>query len=114
MDTLIRFFICPMILSLPVSLYAVVNSKFCMIFCPSRSKMAIQEVGQFQNRLNRNMGECQEKARDLMTPGFENDARKTAKVENALINCMAKTVDEHIALLNPMKDRIIASFKQFK
>ena len=88
--------------------------KIYNLFCPSRSKMAIQEVGQFQNRLNRNMGECQEKARDLMTPGFENDARKTAKVENALINCMAKTVDEHIALLNPMKDRIISSFKQFK
>ena len=74
----------------------------------------VQEVGQFQNRLNRNMAECQEKARDMMTPGMEKDARKMAKVENTLINCMAKTVDEHIALLNPMKDRITAALKQFK
>eukprot|EP00525_Craspedostauros_australis_P011601 CAMPEP_0198114870 /NCGR_PEP_ID=MMETSP1442-20131203/6118_1 /TAXON_ID= /ORGANISM="Craspedostauros australis, Strain CCMP3328" /LENGTH=358 /DNA_ID=CAMNT_0043772269 /DNA_START=74 /DNA_END=1153 /DNA_ORIENTATION=+ len=66
-----------------------------------------QEIGQFQNRLNRNMTECQEKARDLMT-----DPNQTQKVENALIDCMAKTVDHHIALLKPMKQRIIASLKK--
>ena len=60
------------------------------------------------------MAECQEKARDMMTPGIENDARKMSKVENVLINCRAKTVDEHIALLNPMKDRITGALKQFK
>lgn len=70
-----------------------------------------QEVAQFQNRLNRNMQECQEKARDMLTPGAESDPNKMAKVENALISCMEKQVNEHIKLLRPMKDRIGAALK---
>ena len=58
------------------------------------------------------MAECQEKARDMMTPGIENDARKMSKVEDTLINCMSKQVDEHIQLLKPMKERIITGLKQ--
>ena len=58
------------------------------------------------------MSECQEKARDMMTPGIENDARKMSKVEDTLISCMAKQVDEHITLLKPMKERIITGLKQ--
>jgi Eukaryotic protein of unknown function (DUF842) len=58
------------------------------------------------------MADCQDKARDLMSPGAENDARKMQKVEDALIKCIGKTVDEHIALLKPMKERIIAQLKQ--
>jgi hypothetical protein len=73
-----------------------------------------QEVGQFQNRLNRNMQECQERARDLMSPGMENDPKKMGKVEEALISCMSKQVDEHIKLLKPMKDRISSVLKNYK
>ena len=56
------------------------------------------------------MQECQERARDMMTPGSE----VSAKVENALINCMSQQVDEHIKLLRPMKDRITAALKNYK
>jgi hypothetical protein len=69
-----------------------------------------QEVAQFQNRLNRNMQECQEKARDLVKPGYENDPNQISKVEQALISCMSKQVNEHIKLLKPMKDRYVSSF----
>lgn len=69
-------------------------------------------MAQFQNRLNRSMQECQDKARDMMQPGYENDAKKMAKVEDALISCMAKTVDEHIRMLKPMKDRILTQLKK--
>jgi hypothetical protein len=71
-----------------------------------------QEVGQFQNRLNRAMAECQDKGRDLMKPGYENDAKKMAAVEGALLSCMAKTVDTHIGMLKPLKDRIATQLKK--
>lgn len=74
----------------------------------------MQEVAQFQNRLNRNMSECQEKARDHMTPGIENEPKKMAKVETILIDCMANTVDEHIKLLKPLQDRVASALKSFK
>lgn len=57
------------------------------------------------------MQDCQDKARDLAIPGYEQDARKVQKVEDALISCMAKTVDEHIKMLQPMKKRIMAQLK---
>ncbi len=50
----------------------------------------------------------------MMVPGIENDSKKMAKVEDVLINCMSKQVDEHIKLLNPMKDRITAALKNYK
>jgi len=75
------------------------------------SNMVQQEVAHFQNRLNRNMQECQEKARDLIKPGMESDPNQISKVEQALISCMSKQVNEHINLLGPMKDRITAALK---
>ena len=62
-------------------------------------------MAHFQDRLNRNMQECQEKARDLIKPGMESDPNQISKVEQALISCMSKQVNEHINLLGPMKDR---------
>ena len=70
-----------------------------------------QEVGQFQNRLSRAMMECQDSAKDMMYPGIENDAKKMGKVEDSLLACMSKTVDTHINLLKPMKQRIEAQLK---
>jgi hypothetical protein len=63
--------------------------------------------------MNRNMQECQEKARDMMTPGMQDNPKKVAKVEVALISCMSKQVDEHIKLLTPMKDRITEALKNY-
>lgn len=77
---------------------------------PTLPQFEYQEVAQFQNRLNRNMQECQEKARDMITPGGQVDS----KIENALINCMSKQVDEHIKLLKPMNNRISGALKNFK
>jgi hypothetical protein len=55
------------------------------------------------------MQECQEKARDLVKPGYENDPNQISKVEQALISCMSKQVNEHIKLLKPMKDRYVSA-----
>jgi hypothetical protein len=49
-----------------------------------------------------------------MVPGYEKDAKKLQKVEDALLSCMAKTVDQHIQLLKPMRERIETSLKNLK
>lgn len=48
----------------------------------------------------------------MMKPGYENDAKMTKKVEDTLIACMASTVDKHIALLKPLKDRVADQLKK--
>jgi hypothetical protein len=83
-------------------------------FFPKLDECHKQEVAQFQNRLSRNMSECQESARDMMTPGIENDTRKMDKVEGVLLSCISKTVDQGILQLNPMKDRIATALQNFK
>jgi hypothetical protein len=60
------------------------------------------------------MAECQDKARDLMVPGYEKDAKRMQRVEDTLLSCMATTVDQHIQLLKPMKDRIGSALKNLK
>ena len=57
------------------------------------------------------MADCQDQARDLMVPGWEQDAKRTQKVEDALLKCMAKAVDSHSKLLAPMKDRVKQQLK---
>jgi len=57
------------------------------------------------------MHECEDKARDNMKPGWENDAKQMDKVEGVLLTCISKTVDEYIGKLKPMKDRIASQLK---
>lgn len=71
----------------------------------------LQEINQFQNRVHRAMADCQDGARDLMVPGWEQDAKKTQRVEDALLACMAKAVDSHSKLLKPMKERVAHQIK---
>jgi hypothetical protein len=71
-----------------------------------------QETAQFQNRLNRAMMDCQDQARDMIKPGFEDDAAALSKVEDHVLTCMSKTVDTHIKLLRPMQDRIVGEIKK--
>lgn len=86
----------------------------CQVPYQQSTQLVQNEVAQFQNRLNRNMQECQEKARDMMSPGMENDPKKIQKMEDTLINCMSKQVDHHITLLKPMEGRITAALKNYK
>ena len=72
----------------------------------------VQEINQYQQRLNQAKSECQYQAQDLMKPGYENDAKMTAKVEDKLIGCMSQTVDKYIALLKPLKERVVEQLKK--
>lgn len=60
------------------------------------------------------MQECQERARDSIQPNMENDPSKMAAIEKALLDCMGKQVNEHIKLLQPMKNRITSALRNFK
>lgn len=70
-----------------------------------------QEVGQFQDRVNRSMMQCNDLGKDMMMPDMQNDPSKMKKVEDAVLKCISKTVDNQIAALAPMKKRIIAQLK---
>jgi hypothetical protein len=57
------------------------------------------------------MMDCQDQAKDLMSPGIEHNPSQMHKVEESLLNCMSKSVDQHIQLLKPMKKRIAEQLK---
>ena len=74
--------------------------------------MSLQEVNQFQNRVNRSMMQCQDEARDMVTGDMQKDARQMRKFENTLLSCIGKTVDQQIAVLKPMSQRVERALKQ--
>ena len=80
----------------------------CQMPARQAAQVLNQEVNGFQNRLNRSMMECQDKAKDQMTPGMESDPKKMAALEDTMLKCMSQTVDHHIGLLKPMRQRIEA------
>lgn len=55
--------------------------------------------------------DCQDQAKDLITPGMDSDSKQMQKVEESLLRCMSNAVDQHIALLKPMKKRIVEQLK---
>mmetsp|Transcript_19674 Transcript_19674/g.24815 ORF Transcript_19674/g.24815 Transcript_19674/m.24815 type:complete len:154 (+) Transcript_19674:58-519(+) len=71
-----------------------------------------QEIGQFQNRLNRSMTQCNDDASAMITPDVQRDARKMKKVEDAVLSCISKTVDNQLKQLGPMKQRVASQLKQ--
>jgi hypothetical protein len=48
----------------------------------------------------------------MITPAVQKDARKMKKVEDTVLKCMSRTVDENIKHLGPMKHRIEAGLKE--
>jgi hypothetical protein len=87
-------------------------SRQCQVPYQYANNVLQQEIGQFQNRLNRAMMQCNDEASAMITPDVQNDARKMQKVEDTVINCISKTVDHHIKQLIPMKQRIEAGLKE--
>ncbi|KAL7563082.1 hypothetical protein ACA910_022575 [Epithemia clementina (nom. ined.)] len=87
-------------------------ARSCNVPHQQANNLLQSEVNQFQNRLNRSMQECQDKVRDMMKPGDEKNVKKMQQVEDALIACISKTVDNHISLLKPMQQRIVGQLKK--
>lgn len=82
----------------------------CSRECQAPNQMAHntvqQEVGQFQNRLNRAMTQCNDDASAMITPDVQGSTRKMKEVEDKVLACMSTTVNYHIESLIPMKKRI--------
>ena len=95
----------------------ILDSGMCTNSCPdddgplSHYVFVAQEISQFQNRLNQAMTECQYQAQDMMKPGYENDAKAMTKVEDSLLSCMEKTVNEYIGKLKPLEQRVADQMK---
>mmetsp|Transcript_11462 Transcript_11462/g.19852 ORF Transcript_11462/g.19852 Transcript_11462/m.19852 type:complete len:150 (+) Transcript_11462:150-599(+) len=65
-----------------------------------------QEIGNFQNRLNRAMQQCNDDAQGMVTPDMQNDSRKMKKVEDSLLKCIDGAIGKSREALKPMKQRI--------
>mmetsp|Transcript_7064 Transcript_7064/g.9400 ORF Transcript_7064/g.9400 Transcript_7064/m.9400 type:complete len:150 (-) Transcript_7064:507-956(-) len=86
-------------------------SKECQMPYQRGHSVVQQEVGQFQNRLNRAMQQCQEDASAMMTPTTRDNPKEMAKVEDAILKCMSGVVDHQIKQLKPMRARIEGALK---
>jgi hypothetical protein len=84
----------------------------CLCICIKKNQTILQEMNTFQNRLNRSMQDCQDQIRDHIQPGDETNATKIMQAETMLVKCMSQTVDHHIQLLKPMRERIIMQLKK--
>lgn len=87
-------------------------SRQCQTPYEMANNIVQQEVGQFQNRVSRAMMSCNDEASAMITPDVQRDARKMKKVEDKVLSCISKAVDDHVKQLGPMKQRIQAAFKQ--
>jgi hypothetical protein len=70
-----------------------------------------QEIGNFQNRLQRAMMQCQDDAQGSITPDMHNDDRKMRKVEEAMLKCIDSAIQKSRDGLKPMKQRIESQLK---
>eukprot|EP00550_Attheya_septentrionalis_P002621 CAMPEP_0198288342 /NCGR_PEP_ID=MMETSP1449-20131203/6867_1 /TAXON_ID=420275 /ORGANISM="Attheya septentrionalis, Strain CCMP2084" /LENGTH=154 /DNA_ID=CAMNT_0043986457 /DNA_START=98 /DNA_END=562 /DNA_ORIENTATION=+ len=84
----------------------------CQVPYQASHNVVQQEVGGFQQRLQRAMMQCNDDAQGMITPGMQDDAKAMKKVEDTVLKCISKTVDTHIASLKPLKERITANLNQ--
>ncbi len=58
------------------------------------------------------MTQCNDDASAMITPDVQRDARKMKKVEDTVLSCISKTVDNQLKQLGPMKQRVASQLKQ--
>lgn len=78
----------------------------CQIPYQTAGAATQQEIGNFQNRLNRAMMQCNDDAQGMVTPDMQDDTRKMQKVEASLLKCIQGAVENGRGGLKPMKQRI--------
>lgn len=78
----------------------------CQIPYQTAGNVTQQEIGNFQNRLQRAMVQCQDEAQGSITPDMHNDDRKMRKVEDAMLKCIDNAIQKSREGLKPMKQRI--------
>ncbi|KAL7464183.1 hypothetical protein ACHAXS_004523 [Conticribra weissflogii] len=78
----------------------------CQIPYQKAGAVTQQEIGNFQNRLNRAMMQCNDDAQGMITPDMQHDARKMQRVEDSLLKCIDGAIKKSRDSLGPMKSRI--------
>ena len=83
----------------------------CQIPYQTSGNVTQQEIGNFQNRLQRAMVQCQDDAQGMITPDMHSDDRKMRKVEDTMLKCIDDAIQKSRQGLKPMKDRIESQLK---
>ena len=81
-------------------------SNQCQITYQRAGSATQQEIGNFQNRLNNAMMQCNNDAQAMITPNMTEDSRAMKKVEASLLKCIEGVVEKSRDGLKPMKQRI--------
>ena len=81
-------------------------SNQCQITYQRAGSATQQEIGNFQNRLNNAMMQCNNDAQAMITPNMTEDSRAMKKVEASLLKCIEGVVAKSRDGLKPMKQRI--------
>mmetsp|Transcript_6281 Transcript_6281/g.9599 ORF Transcript_6281/g.9599 Transcript_6281/m.9599 type:complete len:170 (-) Transcript_6281:85-594(-) len=78
----------------------------CQMPYQQAGQVTQQEIGNFQNRLQNGMMQCQNDAQAMVTPDMQGDEKKMRQVENNLFKCIEGAVGKSKAELGPMRQRI--------
>ena len=81
-------------------------SQQCQIPYQTAGAATQQEIGNFQNRLNNAMMQCNQDAQAMITPDMQHDEKKMKRVEDSLLKCIEGVIDKSRGGLKPMKQRI--------
>ena len=57
------------------------------------------------------MMQCNDDASAMITPDVQKDSRKMKKVEDTILKCISKTVDNQMKQLQPMRQRVASQLK---
>ena len=78
----------------------------CQIPYQQAQAVTQQEIGNFQNRLQNGMMQCQNDAQAMVTPDMQGNDKKMKQVEDNLMKCIEGAVGKSKNEMGPMKQRI--------
>lgn len=78
----------------------------CQIPYQQAQAVTQQEIGNFQNRLQNGMMQCQNDAQAMVTPDMQGNDKKMKQVEDNLMKCIEGAVGKSKMEMGPMKQRI--------
>ena len=64
------------------------------------------ELGSFQQRLQRCSQMCQDDVQDQLTPGMDRSSPKFMNIERKVMGCMSGCVDKHISLVQSIHSKL--------
>jgi len=76
----------------------------CQIPTQQANNVVQQEMGSFQNRLQRSIMACQDEANDQVTQNM--DQKKIDRLQTQMEKCGRKAIDSHISLLSTIEKKM--------